>query len=122
MNLTAVGGSFFNSIADTSWALWSTNQPAAMLHLHFSVFENSPRQAIVTPGKCSEPDALRTMIVSRVVTDHHKVEIKPTPRIVMVSTVNDSGKANRTLPRDEPTGCTRRDHCAGLSLSLDIGR
>jgi hypothetical protein len=151
-NLTAVDGSFFNSIAHTSWALWSTNQPAAKLHLHFSIFENSPRQAIVTPGKCSEPDALRKMLepgrlyvfdrgyqdyalyreildaqssfigrvkdniayncqqeqelteqarkagvirdmlVSRIGTDHHKDEIKQTLRIVMVSTVNDSGK------------------------------
>ena len=50
---------FFNSIAHTAWALWSTEQPAAKLHLHFSVFEGAPRQAIVTPGKCSEPEVLR---------------------------------------------------------------
>jgi hypothetical protein len=61
-NLTAVDGSFFNSIAHTSWALWSTNQPAAKLHLHFSVFENAPSQAIVTPGRCSEPGTLRKML------------------------------------------------------------
>jgi len=58
-NLTAVDGSYFNSIAHTAWALWSTDQPAAKLHLHFSVFDGVPRQAIVTPGKCSEPDVLR---------------------------------------------------------------
>lgn len=58
-NLTAVDGSYFNSIAHTAWALWSTNQPAAKLHLHFSVFDGVPRKAIVTPGKCSEPDVLR---------------------------------------------------------------
>lgn len=57
--LTAVDGSYFNSIAHTAWALWSTDQPAAKLHLHFSVFDGVPRQAIVTPGKCSEPDVLR---------------------------------------------------------------
>ena len=61
-NLTAVDGSFFNSTAHTSWALRSTNQPAAKLHLHFSVFENAPSQAIVTPGRCSEPDILRKML------------------------------------------------------------
>lgn len=65
-NLTAVDGSFFNSIGHTSWALWSSCQPAAKLHLHFSVFECTPRQAIVTPGKCSEPDALhRTLEAGR---------------------------------------------------------
>ena len=58
-NLTAVDGSYFNSIAHTAWALWSSEQPAAKLHLHFAVFDGVPRQAIVTPGKCSEPDALR---------------------------------------------------------------
>ena len=58
-NLTAVDGSYFNSIAHTAWALWSSEQPAAKLHLHFSVFDGVPRQAMVTPGKCSEPDALR---------------------------------------------------------------
>ena len=61
-NLTAIDGSFFNSIAHTSWALWSTNQPAAKLNLHFSVFENAPSQAIVTPGRCSEPGTLRKML------------------------------------------------------------
>ena len=61
-NLTAVDGSFFNSTAHTSWALRSTNQPASKLHLHFSVFENSPSQAIVTLGRCSEPDTLRKML------------------------------------------------------------
>ena len=40
---TAVDGSFFNSIAHTAWALWSTEQPAVKLHLHFSVFEGAPR-------------------------------------------------------------------------------
>jgi hypothetical protein len=60
-NLTAVDESLFNSIAHTSWALRSTNQPAAKLHLHFSIFEYSPRQTIVTPGRCSEPDTLRKM-------------------------------------------------------------
>lgn len=58
-NLTAVDGSYFNSIAKTAWALWSPDQPAAKLHLHFSVFDGVPRRALVTPGKCSEPDALR---------------------------------------------------------------
>lgn len=60
--LTAVDGSYFNSIARTAWALWSPEQPAAKLHLHFSVFEAVPRQAIVTPGKCSEPDVLRNSL------------------------------------------------------------
>jgi len=60
--LTAVDGSYFNSIAHTAWALWSTEQPAAKLHLHFSVFEGAPRQAIVTPGKCSEPEVLRNSL------------------------------------------------------------
>lgn len=58
-NLTAVDGSYFNSIAHTAWALWSPEQPAAKLHLHFSVFEGVPRRAMVTPGKCSESEALR---------------------------------------------------------------
>ncbi|MCC6511842.1 MAG: IS4 family transposase [Pirellulaceae bacterium] len=58
-NLTAVDGSFFNSIAHTSWALWSSQQPAAKLHLHFSVFDCVPRDAVVTPGKCSEAEVLR---------------------------------------------------------------
>ena len=61
-NLTAVDGSFFNSIGHTSWALWSSSQPAAKMHLHFSVFESTPRQAVVTPGKCSESEALRKTI------------------------------------------------------------
>ena len=60
--LTAVDGSYFNSIAHTAWALWSSEQPAAKLHLHFSVFEGAPRQAIVTPGKCSEPEVLRNSL------------------------------------------------------------
>jgi len=60
--LTVVDGSYFNSIAHTAWALWSTEQPAAKLHLHFSVFEGVPRQAIVTPGKCSEPEVLRNSL------------------------------------------------------------
>jgi len=60
--LTTVDGSYFNSIAHTAWALWSTEQPAAKLHLHFSVFEGVPRAAIVTPGKCSEPDVLRNSL------------------------------------------------------------
>ena len=64
-NLTAVDGSYFNSIAHTAWALWSTDQPAAKLHLHFSVFDGVPRQAIVTPGKCSEPDVLRKPLEPR---------------------------------------------------------
>ena len=61
-NLTAVDGSFFNSIAHTSWALWSSQQPAAKLHLHFSVFECAPRNAVVTPGKCSEVEVLRKTV------------------------------------------------------------
>lgn len=30
-NLTAVDGSYFNSIAHTAWVLWSPEQPAAKL-------------------------------------------------------------------------------------------
>ena len=150
--LTAVDGSYFNSIAHTAWALWSTEQPAAKLHLHFSVFEGAPRQAIVTPGKCSEPEVLRNALeagrlyvtdrgyqdyglfraiidagssfisrvkdniafelqeerslsqsdrdagvvrdftVSRIGTSHHKDEIQQTLRIVIVSTIDDTGK------------------------------
>lgn len=42
--LTSVDGSYFIfCIAHTAWALCSTEQPAVMLHLHFSVFEGAPR-------------------------------------------------------------------------------
>jgi hypothetical protein len=63
-NLTAVDGSYFKSIAHTAWALWSPGQPKAKLHLHFSVFDAVPRQAQVTPGKCSETDVLRNTLES----------------------------------------------------------
>lgn len=151
-NLTAVDGSFFKSISHTAWALWGLDQPAAKLHLHFSVFEGVPRRAIVTPGKCSETDVLsktlepgrlyvtdrgyqdyrlfreildvgssfisrvkdsiayriqeerelspeavqagvtRDIIVSRIGTDHHKDQIKQPLRIVVIRTVDSSGK------------------------------
>ena len=61
-NLTAVDGSFFNSIGHTTWALWSSAQPAAKMHLHLSVFDSVPRKAVVTPGSCSESEVLRQTV------------------------------------------------------------
>ena len=60
--LTAVDGSFFSSIAATAWALRGPGQPAAKLHLHFSVFDSVPRNAIVTPGATSECEVLRQSV------------------------------------------------------------
>ena len=60
--LTAVDGSFFSSIAHTAWAFRGPGQPAAKLHLHFSVFDSVPRNAIVTPGATSECEVLRQSV------------------------------------------------------------
>jgi hypothetical protein len=52
--LTAVDGTFFAGLSRMSWALWTSHQRGAKLHLHFDVLKGVPRQAVVTPAAGSE--------------------------------------------------------------------
>jgi hypothetical protein len=124
-NLTAVDGSYFNSIAHTAWALWKTEQPAAKLHLHFSVFEGVPREALVTPGNCSEPEALRTTLESGrlYVTDRGYQDYKLFRNILdagssFISRVKDN-IAYRTLEERELSDQAKK---AGVTKDILVSR
>lgn len=61
--LTAVDGSIFQACSRMAWALWQDDQHRAVkLHLHFSVLEGVPRDALITPGRRHDSEMLEPML------------------------------------------------------------
>jgi hypothetical protein len=60
--LTAVDGSVFRGLSRMAWALWTSQNRAVKLHLHFDVLKGVPAQLAVTPAACSEPGQLESML------------------------------------------------------------
>jgi hypothetical protein len=60
--LTAVDGSVFRGLSRMAWALWTPQNRAVKLHLHFDVLKGVPAQLAVTPAACSEPGQLKRML------------------------------------------------------------
>lgn len=60
--LTAVDGSIFRGLSRMAWALWTSQNRAVKLHLHFDVLKAVPAQLAVTPAACSEPGQLGLML------------------------------------------------------------
>lgn len=60
--LTAVDGSIFRGLSRMAWALWTSQNRAVKLHLHFDVLKGVPAQLAVTPAACSEPGQLKLML------------------------------------------------------------
>lgn len=61
--LTAVDGSIFQACSRMAWALWQDGQHRAVkLHLHFSVLEGVPCDALVTPGRRHDSEMLEPML------------------------------------------------------------
>lgn len=61
--LTAVDGSIFQACSRMAWALWQDEgHRAVKLHLHFSVLEGVPRDALITPGRRHDSEMLEPML------------------------------------------------------------
>jgi hypothetical protein len=61
--LTAVDGSIFQACSRMAWALWQDERHRAVkLHLHFSVLEGVPRDALITPGRRHDSQMLEPML------------------------------------------------------------
>lgn len=61
--LTAVDGSIFQACSRMVWALWQDDQHRAVkIHLHFSVLEGVPCDALITPGRKHDSEMLEPML------------------------------------------------------------
>lgn len=61
--LTAVDGSIFQTCSRMAWALWQDERHRAVkLHLHFSVLEGVPCDALITPGRRHDSEMLEPML------------------------------------------------------------
>lgn len=62
---TIVDGTLLKALPRVAWALWlNDGKRAAKAHVQFEILKNVPTKAVITEGKGSERDALRSMLVA----------------------------------------------------------